>query len=239
MQSFFKRHEKKYLISKEQYATFQKILSQHMEPDKYGEYLVQNIYFDNEAWDVIRSSTEKPLFKEKMRLRCYNIPDQKSKVFVELKKKFKGIVYKRRVAVPFDEMLSGSVGDVIAAENSQISRELNFYMERNAVKEKIYIAYRRNAFVEKEQRYFRITFDNDIRFRLERLDFFNPKDGIVLLPKNKILMEVKALGVMPLWLVKLLNENNVFPTAFSKYGKCYTDYIMCKTEKQKEELLSA
>ena len=140
-QNVFERHEKKYLISKLQADAVQKILLQYMEPDKYGEYLVQNIYYDNEIWDVIRISAEKPRYKEKMRLRCYDIPNKDSKVFLELKKKYKGIVYKRRVEIPYGDLSFKFIRDIAAEQNSQILRELYFYITKNLVMEKLYIVY--------------------------------------------------------------------------------------------------
>ena len=239
MQSIFERHENKYLISKEQCVRCQKIISQQMEPDSYCQYMVQNIYYDNEAWDVIRTSIEKPKYKEKMRLRCYDIPNKESKVFLELKKKYKGIVYKRRAAIPFNDLSFRSTGDIISVQNSQIFRELNFYMTKNQVMEKIYIAYRRTAFTGIEEKDLRVTFDADIRFRLDKLDFLNPELGIFLLPKDIFVMEIKALGGMPLWMARFLCENEIFPTPFSKYGKCYTGFIIKQQEINRKELLSA
>jgi len=225
----FKRYEEKYLISREQCTELRKAISGRMEPDCFGDcpgdYLVQNMYYDTENWDVIRTSTEKPFYKEKMRLRCYDIPNKESQVFLEIKKKYKGIVYKRRVSIPFKELSCRSVRDVAREESSQALREFNFYMKRNAVLERIYIAYRRAALTAGDHGELRVTFDSDIRFRLDRLDYFNPDEGIMLLPHDSIVMEIKSCGGMPLWMSRLLCENKIFPTAFSKYGECYTGYI--------------
>ena len=239
MQNIFERHEKKYLISKEQSVAFRKIILQHMEPDQYSEYLVQNIYYDNEGWDVIRRSIEKPMYKEKMRLRCYDIPNNESKVFLELKKKYKGVVYKRRLEILYKDLIFKSTKDIVAAYNSQFLRELNFFMIKNLVLEKIYISHSRIAFSGKEQKGLRVTFDADICFRLDKLDFLHPDKGNLILPKDKILLEIKSLSGMPLWMARFLCENKIFPTAFSKYGRCYTDYIIRQTKIKKEDLLSA
>ena len=259
MQSIFERHENKYLISKEQGEAFKKILARHMEPDStaklydgspqgnFGEYLVQNIYYDNESWEVIRRSIEKPLYKEKMRLRCYGIPDRESRVFLELKKKYKGVVYKRRAAIPYYELSFKSPGDIISEQNSQILRELNFYMVKTQVMERVYITYKRTAFTGIDQKGLRVTFDADLRFRLGELNFLNPNCGTLLLPKDMFVMEIKALGSMPLWLAHALCEHRLFPAPFSKYGRCYTDFIIKQPEVmlemtqkiKKEEKISA
>ena len=226
MQVNFIRHEKKYLVTKEQAEVFKGILSQYMKPDKHGEYLVQNIYFDNENWDVIRTSIEKPLYKEKMRLRCYGIPNKESRVFLELKKKYKGMVYKRRDVITHDDLLFNSALEITTQERSQIFRELNFYMRKTQVTEKIYIAYKRTAFNGIEHKDLRVTFDADICFRLDNLDFLDPNYGTLLLPKDKIVMEIKTLGGMPVWMAQALSEHKIYPAPFSKYGRCYTGFIL-------------
>jgi len=221
----FKRYEEKYLISREQCSELRKVISRKMEPDVFGDYHVQNLYYDTENWDVIRASVEKPSYKEKMRLRCYNVPDKESQVFLEFKIKYRGVVYKRRASIPFGELSSRSVQDVAAAESSQVLREINYYMKKNPVAEKIYIVYRRAALAGTDGGELRVTFDSDIRFRLEGLDYSNPDDGTLILPQDKIIMEIKSAHGMPLWMSRLLCENKIFPTAFSKYGECYTGYI--------------
>ena len=239
MQSIFKRYEKKYLISKDLALDFQKLLLQHMDQDRFSGCLVQNLYYDTENWDIIRTSIERPLYKEKMRLRCYDVPDSNSKLFLELKKKFKGTIYKRRMAIPFIELSHSTIGDIVAAGTSQISREFNFTIKKSDVSEKIYIAYRRTAFTGQEDTDLRITFDSDIHCRLEQLDFLNPGYGSFLLPEDIIVMEIKVFGGMPLWLARGLSECTIFPGPFSKYGKCYTDFILKQVKVEKEEKTSA
>ena len=230
MQSIFKRYEKKYLITREQYSALSEILPRYITPDKFGEYLVQNLYYDTENWDVIRASIEKPLFKEKLRLRCYGLRHQESKLFLELKKQYKGVVYKRRIAVPINACSGKTVRDIVPGETSQISRELDFYLKNNAVNEKIYISFKRTAFAGIEDKGLRVTFDTDIRFRLDRLDFLYPDEGLFILPRDKIIMEVKTLGGMPLWMARTLCENEIYPVTFSKYGVCYTNHILNQPE---------
>ena len=236
MENVFERHEKKYLVSADHVEVIKKKIIQNMASVKHDEYLVQNIYFDNDEWDIIRISNDKPKYKEKMRLRCYGIPDRDSDVFIELKKKYNGIVYKRRAAIPNSELvnknLNNAIEDIATKYNSQILRELNFYINKNNVMEKIHISYRRLAFSGE----LRITFDSDIRFRNDDLDFRDPGRGTLLLPKDRILMEIKTLSGesqgMPLWMAHLLSENKIYPVSFSKYGRCYMEI-------KKEEKLSA
>ena len=236
MQSHFKRYEKKYLVTEEQQAALQETILQYMRPDQYGAYWVQNLYFDTSNWDVIRTSLEKPIYKEKMRLRCYGEAGPDSKFYLELKKKYKGVVYKRRIAIPARALRGDSVRGIVTKNGSQIAKELDFYLQSNEVSEKIYIAYQRAAFAGIEDAELRVTFDTDIRFRLEDLRFSKSGGDQLILPEGKTLMEVKALGGMPLWLAGALSENGIFPASFSKFGVCYTDVIYkqaCEEKKVK------
>ena len=226
MQSIFKRYEKKYLITREQGATLQELFSRHMTPDSYGFYLVQNLYFDTRNWDVIRESVEKPAYKEKMRLRCYGVPGADSDYFLELKKKYKGVVYKRRITIPARTLGKYSVRDAVSRQDTQIAHELDFYLKANDVSEKVYIAYQRTALAGVADEGLRVTFDTDMRFRMDILDFAHPREGRLIIPEDTALMEIKTLGGMPMWMVRILSENKIYPTAFSKYGVCYTGHIL-------------
>jgi SPX domain protein involved in polyphosphate accumulation len=210
-----------------------------MKPDKFGEYLVQNVYFDTENWDVIRFSLGKPLYKEKLRLRCYDMSHEESELFLELKKKYNGVVYKRRLAIPTKSLSGGTVRDIVSGGSSQISRELDFYMRTNAVRERIYISYRRTAFTGKKDDGLRVTFDTDLAFRLDCLHFSYPGEGRGILPDGKMLMEIKTLGGIPLWMTAALCEKDIYPTAISKYGVCYTDHILKQGGTEQEVKISA
>ena len=222
MQEIFKRREKKYLITKEQFFLLEGALLPHTKPDKYGGYWVQNLYYDTKNWDVIRASMEKPIYKEKMRMRCYNVPNSSSRVFLELKKKYNGMVYKRRVALPAEAACQ--LENAMAAETSQIGRELNFYLQSTEVEEKMYLAYRRIALAGLKDNLLRITFDSDIHYRLDSLNFNYPGKGQHIAP-DYVLMEIKAFTSFPLWLVQILSELKIYGTSFSKYANCFTDHL--------------
>jgi len=222
----FKRYEKKFLLSQEQFHPLHEIVAKHMPPDIYGEYLVQSLYYDTSTWDIIRKSIENPVYKEKMRLRCYGVPDIDSKVFLELKKKYKGIVNKRRISFPIEELHDKTTRDIASDDKSQIGKELDYYFKSNPVDERVHISYSREAFAD--GRGLRITFDTDIRFRTNLLDYKHPNGGLAILPDGIILMEVKTLGCMPLWMAQALSKFDIYPTSFSKYGVGYKIYVLQK-----------
>ncbi|MCL2213776.1 MAG: polyphosphate polymerase domain-containing protein [Treponema sp.] len=236
MQSIFKRHEKKYIITNEQSAVLQENLARHMIIDRCGEYLVQNLYYDTENWDIIRESIEKPLYKEKLRLRFYGDYNPESQGFLELKKKYDGIVYKRRIAFSLGEIKNKCVREIVSQAGSQISREINFFLSNREVSEKVYIAYKRTAYNGLDDQSLRVSFDRDIFFRCCSFDEFNPEadvhkrscsgDACQILSNNCLIMEIKTASSIPLWLTGSLSENKVFPVSFSKYGTCFTKHIL-------------
>ena len=105
IQTVFERKEVKYIISGAQRKAMLKDMEGRMQPDQYGLTTICNIYFDTPDSRLIRESIEKPLYKEKLRLRTYGVPDESTPAFIELKKKFEGIVYKRREILPYAEAM--------------------------------------------------------------------------------------------------------------------------------------
>ena len=223
MQTNFSRSEQKYLITNHQSNRLTAGFAGHMEPDSFGSYLVQNLYYDTENWDIIRTSMEKPYYKEKMRMRRYVTPESSSGTFLELKKKFAGIVYKRRLPLNPSTDTIPDIHEELRNNESQIAKELAYHIRQTEVKEKIYISYQRKAFAGLHDEGLRLTIDTDIRSRLDNLGFAHPSEGIPL-NKKIILLEIKTPTAIPLWLVRLLNNNGIVTASFSKYAACFTEY---------------
>lgn len=243
-QEIFKRYEKKYLLSQEQYQALVQGISKNMQIDAYGEHTISNIYFDTLDYRMIRESIEKPIYKEKLRLRAYGAVRGDSRVFVELKKKFDGIVYKRRVELSFDEAKKYLYDGKYPSKDSQILREIDYTLCRNQLKPAAYIAYDRVAWCGKktecreqipckekikygkETEELRITFDRNIRCRETMLDLRSGHCGVFLLKPGEVLMEMKIPGSVPLWMSRLLTEYEIYPVSFSKYGTFYKEYLL-------------
>ena len=235
-QEIFERCEKKYLLPKEAYLKLVPELVKHMEADAYGKYTISNIYFDTDDFELIRNSLNKPVYKEKLRLRCYGTPGEDDTVFAEIKKKFCGIVYKRRVPMTLQEarkmLYYGIMPDTTgwSFTEKQILKELKYLKDRKNLKPAAFIAYDRIAFAGRENPELRITFDNNIRCRHRRLDLSLGKEGEQLLPPDTMLMEVKIPGAMPLWMAQLFREISQYQVSFSKYGSYYKKLLERKLE---------
>ena len=230
----FKRYEKKYLLSKEQYDLIIPRLLQYMNFDEHcinnKDYSIYSIYYDTCNNDVIRHSISKPYYKEKLRLRSYTTYNKSTdKVFLELKKKINGIVNKRRVVLTLEEANNFIDFGIKPSRNNfldnQVINEIEYYLSNNKVKPAIYIGYNRKAFFAKENNNIRVTFDSCIITRRHNITLEDGCYGDELLDKNKYLMEIKILGAIPIWLTNILTELKIYNIQFSKYGNEFIKYI--------------
>lgn len=226
IQYCFQRYEKKYLLSPGQLETLLEGMRPHVCADEFGKYTICNIYYDTRDFQLIRTSLEKPVYKEKLRLRSYGVPGDQDRVFVELKKKFDGVVYKRRTVMGAADAAACLHDGIQPEREDQICREIGWFLQSYRPVPKVFIAYDRTAFAGRENPELRITFDTNLRWREERLDLRAGDDGAPLLPRDQVLMEVKIPGAAPVWLAHLLSGSGVFPTSFSKYGLCYRKNLM-------------
>ncbi len=225
----FKRYEKKYLLSAAKFELLWERMREHLVPDRFFQSTVCSVYYDSDDFSLIRHSLERPVYKEKLRLRSYGVPGPEGKVFVELKKKFRGVVYKRRVQLGAAEAEAYLAGRSHPAGDGQILREIDFFLQTHPVSPKVFIACERDAWVDRDEPELRFTFDRNLRWRDTDLSLTAGSAGEPLLDRGEVLMEIKIPEAAPLWLAHLLSELEVFPTSFSKYGTCYRQDLLEKT----------
>lgn len=229
----FSRTEEKYIITKSLYEDIIKELEGKMEADCYSRngkfYQICNIYYDTADNNLIRTSLQKPNYKEKIRLRSYGTPNKKSMVFLEIKKKFKGCVHKRRTEFTLEEAYkfagTGNIPYIKDYMNYQIINELSYAINTYKLMPKVYIAYQRRAYFGIDNSEFRVTFDRNIISRREDIALEYGVFGERVIPENEMIMEVKYGERMPLWFIEILRKHNLNKTSFSKYGTEYTNYI--------------
>lgn len=236
----FNRYEKKFLLDDKTYYKVVGRILEYMEPDAYNVehefYSISNIYYDTADDELIRRSLAKPVYKEKLRLRAYGTVTDADKVFLEIKKKYNGLVNKRRTTFVLRDAYDYMNGEnrQKAPErqrisnqpyiNRQVLSEIDFLKRRYELFPKVYIAYERKAYFGKEDKDFRVTFDTNIRSRRDDLFLEAGNYGKRLIPEGEWLMEVKIKDSMPLWFVRILSELSVYPVSFSKYGTEYQQY---------------
>ena len=225
-QAVFKRYELKYLLDKEQKTRVVEAIQKNMELDKYGKTTIRNIYFDTDDYRLIRRSIEKPLYKEKLRVRSYSNKNENGIVFVELKKKYKKVVYKRRISMSEKEAMKWLNGEVELENPSQIEKEITYCLSYyKGLRPTLYLAYDREAYFSKDESDFRVTFDENVLCREQDFSLNSATKGSPILGKNQVLMEIKCSGGIPLWITEILSREKLYKTSFSKYGTAYRTII--------------
>lgn len=215
------RVEWKYILSAEQTEFFRERLKGHMEPDAYGLTTIQSLYYDTPDRRLVRTSIEKPEFKEKIRLRAYGRATSETPVYLELKRKAFGIVYKRRVQATVPEVKRFFAGEPVLDEDGQIDREIIYFRDYyKKLEPACVILYDRTAYYEPDGD-LRLTIDRNPRYRTDALSFDLAPVGIALLAPGDTILEIKVQDTIPLWLVRILSEGNIKRGSISKYGEAY------------------
>ena len=226
------RYENKYILDSSQIKAIRDVLKDHMQIDRYGLTSIATLYFDTPSFQLIRTSIDKPAFKEKIRLRSYGLVKDDEPLFLEIKRKVDGIVYKRRIMTDAKHAKEFFVNNKDFSNNSQINRELNYFRDyyQNLQPALLIISDREAYF--KEGSDLRITIDYKPRFRSENLDLHTSMDGENLLPNDQAILEIKAQRAMPIWLSRALAGANIYKTSFSKVGAAYQIFMKQKLKKE-------
>ena len=239
----FNRKEMKFMVTDEILGELTKELLKYADYDKYNKdgapYTISNIYFDTKDDILIRRSQEKPVYKEKLRLRAYGTPESEDLVFLEIKKKFNGVVNKRRTEMKLSEAYDFIAGRAVEEKpymNGQVMRELEYFMSIYDLMPKVYIAYDRIAFFAKENPDLRISFDANIRTRRHNLCLEDETGTEPLLDEGRYVMEIKSGAGVPMWVPELLTEYGIRRQSFSKYGTEFKRYSGRKADEYSHKI---
>lgn len=218
----FKRREMKFLLTEEQFKIISEGIAPYMTEDEFGLHTIMNIYFDNDNDDLIRHSLGKPKFKQKMRLRAYGkAAADNDKAFLEIKKKYRGITYKRRLEMSYKELFDYAALGILPEKKGQVFEEIDYLKNQMNLVPRIVICYDRAAFFGNDDKEFRVTFDSGVRYRTDDLDLRSGDYGELLSAAPYRIMEVKSASSIPMWLVNILSKNKIYHGSFSKYGTIY------------------
>lgn len=227
-QMVFQRYEIKYLMDRRQRDVILKAMEPYMSIDGYGHSSIRNLYYDTPDFRLIRKSLEKPVYKEKLRVRSYGPAAAGDPVFVELKKKYRDVVYKRRISLP-QAQAEACLDGRMRLPDSQIGREIAYALEfYRELEPAVFLSYEREAFFQRDGGDFRVTFDENIRYRQTELTLDSEVWGKPILQPDQVLMELKTSGGLPLWMVHALSRQKIFKVSFSKYGAAYQDIFLTK-----------
>ena len=224
-QNTFERKEIKYILTPQQHEAFVKGIEGYAKEDQYGSTQIYNIYYDTPHFSLIRNSLDKPSYKEKLRLRCYGVPKEDSISFIEIKKKYKGIVYKRRIAMPYENAIRYLNHGCPSGQDSQIAREIDYFLlHYRPMRPAMAIAYTREAYAGVENPQLRLTFDHDLVWSVENLDLTKGVMGEKILPESYYLLELKIAAALPRYLSDLMTRLEIYPASVSKYGEGFKAY---------------
>ena len=238
-QMTFKRYELKYMLTRRQAALLREAMDGHMALDRFGHSTIRNVYLDTDSFRLVRRSIEKPLYKEKLRVRAYGKAGEGDPVFVELKKKFESVVYKRRLTLPhrpaMDALWTGEALPLTAdatPQDAQIAREIGAFRDfyGPTLRPAMFLSYEREAYYPTDGEDFRVTLDDNILWRTERIDLGASCFGAPLLGADQVLMELKTPGGIPLWMVQFLSRNGIRRVSYSKYGTAYRQLMAADDE---------
>lgn len=225
-QAIFKRYEIKYVITLAQKERIVEAMEPHMALDKYGRTTIRNIYFDTANYRLVRHSIEKPAYKEKLRIRSYSQAEAGSQVFVELKKKYDSVVYKRRLSMTQQKAMDWIGGVSDSGLKSQIAEEISYFCEYyETLRPAVFLSYQREAYYSKSGDDFRVTFDDHILCRQTDMSLEADVWGDQILEDGLVIMEVKTSGGIPLWMTQVLSKEHIYKNSFSKYGVAYETII--------------
>ena len=228
-QTVFKRYELKYMLTPLQKEKILEAMSPYMQLDKYVRTTIRNIYFDTDNYRLIRRSIEKPAYKEKLRIRSYSQATADSTVFVELKKKYEKVVYKRRLPLSENDAMAWVCRERAYPFDTQISREIDYFIDfYEKLKPSVFISYEREAYYDNGGGDFRVTFDDNILCRQTDVNLCSSIYGESILSEENVLMELKCSLGIPLWMVESLSRERIYKTSFSKYGTTYSKLIFPK-----------
>lgn len=221
----FQRYEIKYLVTDEIKSKLIEMLTELVTEDPHGKSTISSLYLDTPDHLLIRNSIDGKAYKEKLRLRSYGIASENDKVFLEIKKKYKSVVYKRRESMKLNEAME-YIQTGRAFVSGQIMREIDYaFSYYNFPKPFIQISYDREAFYWKDNTDIRLTFDRSIRYRTNEISLSTDNFGKTILPKGQNVLEIKTAGAIPLVLAHTLDRLGIFPRSFSKYKRSYFDFL--------------
>lgn len=229
-----RRKEIKFIINATQRQALEAVLLQRMVPDKHGRSTICNLYYDTPDFRLIRHSLERPVYKEKLRLRSYGLAKEDTDVFLEMKKKYKGVVYKRRIPISEPEAFAFMERIAPLPKDSQIGREMVYFRDfYRDLAPRMYICYDREAWYDPNDGGFRVTMDQSIRFRTADLSLSLPPEGQEILPPDLSVLEVKAEGGIPMWMTEFLSQHQIRKQSFSKYGRAFQQLLQKHLEESR------
>ena len=226
------RFEHKFLIDDVRRSELLARFADRLLPDTAGSadgrYPVVSLYCDTpdrrchwEAWRGVPS-------RRKLRVRVYGTRDGRipAATFVEVKHRDGREGAKRRVRLPLADACALVRGAVLTSPDpadERILAEIRKMVAEDGHAPACVIRYDRRAYRfcdERGTEQLRVTFDQDVRARFDRLTAVVDDEGggLLVLPPGLAVMEVKGSTSVPYELAAYLGAAGLHPRPFSKYS---------------------
>lgn len=224
------RHEIKFLLNRTQHLALAGAVNQMLQPDPFGDddgrYTVTSLYYDTADYKAYWDKVNGVKMRRKVRVRTYGNPvvTPETMVYLEIKQRTNVRIGKRRLRLPYS--VAANFGDYAAElpnltlSEQRTAAELHYLFDALHLQPTCVVSYHRAAYGNHaDYPDLRITFDTDVRGRVENLSLLTADAGplqMVLAPGWSIL-EVKVNQTIPYWLAQLLSRHGCTPRRISKY----------------------
>ncbi len=236
--SELERHEAKYIVEPRLIPQIREFIRPFCVPDPNAdgdppEYHITTLQLDSFTLALHRAKDLEAVNRFKLRCRTYGL-EGTSPVFLEIKRKIKGIIVKSRVVIPREYWGPGLFQREFPSDLPFRSRHerFNFIEFRRLMhvldaRPVMLIRYTRESYMGRNDTYARITFDRrlcycpaqgwalppqGVRWR--------PMDSSMALrrPYSGFILELKAYRDAPEWMVEMTERFNLVRTGFCKYS---------------------
>lgn len=240
MKLHFQRFEFKYLLSWQEFHQIRRRLARFVSLDgfaraaKQGFYEVISLYYDSPKFYYYYEKTDGAKERKKIRLRAYQADGAwVGHTFFEIKRKHDAVILKDRFLLNpeiYNYFLRNNnfqSSDFDNDKNAQkIIAEYQQEYYRRSLEPQILVGYRREPYLGRYNKNFRVTFDYHIWARESReLPGNEPGESRPNVLSDGVIMEVKFNGRLPYYIREIIEQYNLECMAYSKYCRgleaCY------------------
>jgi hypothetical protein len=220
------RYECKYLVLEAWVPEIRRIIGPFVRPDRFapqagGMYRISSLYLDSPDLQLLRMAREGWSERMKLRARTYS-ERQEDPVFLEVKRRFNGVVHKTRARLARAEVrapLRSHAWGAPARSGPSELRQFVHLAQHFAVRPVRHVRYLREAYESRGGEPVRVTFDRALEQAEGRDGELSP-DGSRWRPLGLegVVLELKFTGGFPLWMGALVARFELERRSISKYS---------------------
>ena len=216
------RFEIKYRIPPPHAEAIRRWVPRYMQPDEFGEggepvYNVHSLYLDDSSWSIFHDTADGAFKRFKLRARCYGWKESDD-IFLEVKSRTGESMRKSRHRCARAEARHVLAGGIPNDRPSEGLENFRHWMDQRHAYPRVWVTYRRYAYVGGERGLVRVTFDDRIACAPATPDLSEPPVWTPL-PQvaHLVVLEVKYTGSYPAWVGELVRQFDLTRHAMSKY----------------------